>query len=167
MALATIAQRAAFCLPVASVEPLSISVEQDPTGKAIAVTFSSARRTLMFSGFGQDPLGQWQWAILGRPNHVVVCEYGGRYYLRNGYHRLVALLRMGHATATVVVQSVSTWSDVAPPGPGFFPEAAMLAFPRPPMLVDFTDPRLAYNCRMRPAMSVLRVAMSELQIAMM
>ena len=154
-------QRAEFSLPANPVEPMNQATEQDATGTVTAVNFSSSRRTLLFSGFRQDS-GDWRWAILGRPNHVVVCEYAGRYYLRNGYHRLVALQRMGFVSATVILQSVETWAEVAPPG--FFPDAITLAAPRPPLLRDFDDPGLAYRCRVRPEMTVLRVAYTEQRI---
>jgi hypothetical protein len=159
--LGTEQQRAEFCLPADPMEPMNQVIEQDATGTVTAVNFSSSRRTLLFSGFGPDP-GGWRWAILGRPNHVVVCEYAGRYYLRNGYHRLVALQRMGFINATVILQTVGTWAEVAPPG--LFPDAIMLAAPRPPMLRDFNDPAFAYRCRVRPEMNVLRVAYTEQRI---
>ena len=165
--LATSEARAMFCLPVSPGEELVVSEDSDPSGRVAAITISSSRPNVWFHGFQRQPGPALVWGFLvtGRPNFAAVAAYRGRYYVKNGYHRLVSLLRMGFTSATVVLEEVPTWGEVGS-RPGFFPETLMVG-PRPPMLRDFLDISLAHRGRVRPVMTILRVAYTEQQVPML
>jgi hypothetical protein len=92
--------------------------------------------------FSQRPVVSYAgWETVWRPHHAVVCTVGDRYLLLNGHHRLLALLEGGFDRAPVVLVGPER-SQLHPPGLGFFDPGQVLTMPRPPLLGDFTEPRL-------------------------
>jgi hypothetical protein len=71
-------------------------------------------------------------------NLVQVVQFGGRYFLRNGYHRVVGALSSGVAELPALVVDGSQHTDVVLPqlGQAGFGVHSM-SLPRPPLVSDF------------------------------
>lgn len=68
------------------------------------------------------------------PSRLTVAEFGGRHYLRDGYHRSLALLMAGVRTVPAFVRSLPSIERLVPRG--MLPQAAYTG-PRPPTLSDY------------------------------
>jgi hypothetical protein len=96
-------------------------------------------------------------ALLGLPlgfgsNFMSAVASGRRIALQNGYHRAVALRRAGFTHAPCILEEVTRKDELRLGGdeelnadPEFY-----FAAPRPPMLKDFFDPRIAKPLSVRP-----------------
>ena len=78
--------------------------------------------------------------FLSAPKHlnlVQVVQLQGRYFLRNGYHRVADALHSGiHEFPALVVDAFSP-NDIALPGAGMFNSGYVLGLQRPPLVSDF------------------------------
>ena|SRR6185436_7869492 len=74
-------------------------------------------------------------AIAVRPSFVSAVNYGGRYYLLDGYHRAVAFLRRGITHVPALTRTLHDDEPFSIP-PGMLPPSAYLG-ERPPRLADF------------------------------
>lgn len=78
--------------------------------------------------------------LLTAPKHlnlVQVVQLQGRYFLRNGYHRVADALHSGvHELPALVVDAFSP-DDIALPGVGMFNAGYVLGLQRPPLASDF------------------------------
>lgn len=136
----------ALCLPTPGPENLEASVD----GDGLAITLSSANPNLRVTG-----LALAQVAVAGDVRQAVqmfvgiaasylqVAEYRGRYFLRDGYHRAVGLLRRSTTIVPAVVIRARTQSELTPLV-GLFGEDVLFD-DRPPALVDFLDDSVAYT----------------------
>lgn len=92
-------------------------------------------------------------------NFLNVIRSDDRLLLNNGYHRAVALRRLGVTHAPCVIQTVTRRDELALVGPqqaiddpAFYFRAA-----RPPLLKDFFDPRIAKRLPARPRRKVVEI----------
>ena len=103
-------------------------------------------------------------AMLGLPvgfgsNFMSAVRSGKRIVLQNGYHRAYALRRVGITHAPCILEDVTRKDELRVGGddevnadPEFY-----FAQPRPPLLKDFFDPRLAKLLPVRPIETVVEV----------
>lgn len=73
--------------------------------------------------------------IAGSPNFVQVKQFGGRYVLKNGYHRVVKLHEAGRTHVPAVLSDAEDWGDVTQDMSHFGPD--VIRQDRPPMVTDF------------------------------
>ena len=83
-------------------------------------------------------------------NLVQVLQVGGRYYLRNGYHRVAGALSEGVGSIPALVVDAVQPSDVGIPtlGWGGFNGVYLAGLQRPPLVSDFKGP-ISVQIRMR------------------
>lgn len=67
---------------------------------------------------------------------IAVAEYRGKFVIRNGYHRALALLQAGHTEIPAVVVHCSSYQATGGAAPGFLPPDLVLS-DRPPVLADY------------------------------
>ncbi len=140
-----------ICLPQTTAEPLHWSVDPDNMG----FTVSSANPNLQITGSGVGAValapGDTRQAIqvfVGvAASFLQVASYRDRYFLRDGYHRAVGLLRRGIAIVPAVFIHARTLGELTP-GPGLFGENVLFD-ERPPSVTDFLDDAVAHT-RSRP-----------------
>jgi hypothetical protein len=70
--------------------------------------------------------------------YIEVASYGGRWFLRDGYHRSFLLLRRSIHLVPAVVVYAKTLAQMGAVGRWFFAEEAIFST-RPPMVTDFLD----------------------------
>lgn len=80
--------------------------------------------------------------MISPPSHInliQVVQANGRYFLRNGYHRVVGALAAGVKEIPALVVDAIQPDDVELPNMGFaaFSGARSMALPRPPLVSDF------------------------------
>jgi hypothetical protein len=73
-----------------------------------------------------------------RSPYIEVASYGGRWFLRDGYHRSFLLLKRGINLVPAVVVYAETLAQMGAVGRRFFTEEAIFSS-RPPMVRDFLD----------------------------
>lgn len=91
---------------------------------------------------------------LGSP-FVAVAHFQGRYFLKNGYHRLHALREAGHVFAPALLVDCATPDQIGAIGPGFFPPQMLFGM-RPPVMGDFFS-GAAVSVRIREVTRILRL----------
>ena len=89
--------------------------------------------------------------------NAIACE--GRIILNNGSHRAYALRQLGVTHVPCIVQHVSSREELRLVADGTVSEDAdfYLRQPRPPMLVDYFDPRLHVVLDSKPRLTQIRV----------
>lgn len=132
-----------------------------------AVAFTSPRRDLNvipIPRVRETAEGDFEISVRAgsRPNYVQVveiAEFGGRLLLANGVHKVCALYRLGYKDCVCLLRKVPTLRDA-----GFDPNSlglfAHYQAPRPPLVIDFLNPNLASELRMRPMYQVLQIAIN-------
>jgi hypothetical protein len=124
-----------ICLPATGrMDPVQVLTE------GASARIASDNPNLRFGGFQLN--GTQVVATFGfRPPWVQVCEYQGRLFVRNGYHRCWALLNAGATHAVAITLKVATLAELGAAEDGYVSEAHLLSA-APPMLYDFEDPDL-------------------------
>ena len=124
-----------ICLPAAGrMDPVQVQTA------GASARIASDNPNLRFGGF--QLTGSTLVATFGfRPPWVQVCEYRGRLFVRNGYHRCWALLKAGATHAVALTLRVATLAELGAAEAGYVSEARLLSA-APPMLYDFEDPDL-------------------------
>lgn len=92
---------------------------------------------------------------------VQVGSVNGRYFLRDGYHRCLGLLRRGVRYAPALVAENVPLADLLPSG-GL--DAEVLLGDRPPVLPDYWDDRVSVPVRLPDTRRVIVVRASELSV---
>ena len=78
--------------------------------------------------------------MLSAPKHlnlVQIVQLNGRYFLRNGYHRIADALKAGVREFPALVVDVFSPNEIALPGAGMFNAGYVLGLQRPPLVQDF------------------------------
>jgi hypothetical protein len=97
----------------------------------------------MFQGLSIDfdfPNGKVQ---LGPPKHlnlVQVSHFQGKYYLRNGYHRIADAIFAGIREFPCLLIEAFNPLEVQLTGQNFFNFGYVVNLPRPPLVADFNTP---------------------------
>ena len=128
-----------LCLPA---EPdtaeIAFNLDTDRRG----MTLVSANSNLRLTGIGRQPGA----VVIGfglSAGYLNVGRHQGRYYLRNGYHRVSGLLRAGVTVCPAVVTEVDSYGEMAR-GEGIFAEE-LTRWTVPPLLGDFWDDTVAVD----------------------
>ena len=90
---------------------------------------------VVFDGFG--------FALSYQRSYMQVAVIAGRPVLRDGYHRAFGLLRAGIRCVPAFVKHYRSWDEADMP-PGLLREEVCLG-PRPPLLTDYLDDRVALD----------------------
>jgi hypothetical protein len=127
---------AEMCLPLdVALDPSTIGIEKGPPLRMVS-TNANARVVLTGHG-GPDPangLIPVAFFIGESEPCVQVVEFKGKFYLRNGYHRLVGAMRRGVTHVPALVMQGSKWEDVnVELGQGWFFDARKLGADMPTM----------------------------------
>jgi len=78
--------------------------------------------------------------MLSAPKHlnlVQIVQLNGRYFLRNGYHRIADALKAGVREFPALVVDGFSPNDIALPGVGMFNAGYVIGLQRPPLVQDF------------------------------
>ena len=78
--------------------------------------------------------------MLSAPKHlnlVQIVHFNGKYFLKNGYHRVTDALAAGVREFPAIVVEALSPSDVILPGAGTFNVGYVLGLQRPPLVADF------------------------------
>ncbi len=125
-----------FALPRKWDVPTEVSITQ-PLGSIQVLTSDPALQSMEIE---PDPsTGKIMLSASKHPNLIQVAHFSGRYFLRNGYHRVVDALAQGRQTLPALVWDAPP-NLIALPGHGMFPIHYAISAPRPPMLCDFASP---------------------------
>ena len=125
-----------------------------PTTEVLPVAFDSAKNAWLISspnpnlrvvgnfsaevGPGMTGLG---FGVALQKSYLQVAGLGGRFFLRDGYHRAYGLLAAGIRFAPALVKEFASFEEVGLP-PGLLPQNAYLG-ERPPLLKDYLDNEVA------------------------
>jgi hypothetical protein len=93
---------------------------------------------------------------------IMVSQVGERLYLRSGIHRAYLLASMGKKKIPCILVRESQVSALAAAYPCFAP--SVLAQPRPPLLRDFLDERLALTVPLQRTHKVVRIAAQDFTV---
>lgn len=147
-------QLAASCLPLTPPEAdFQVALQES---RRVILT-SDTHDTRFLGAQLIDPTQVKGLTVTGHPQAIValsvgystnvlnVIRWGKRLVLNNGYHRAYALRARGVTHAPCLIQICAEWEEVGLAGGGAMYDNGDLYFssPRPPMLKDFFDPKLA------------------------
>jgi len=90
------------------------------------------------------------------PSYLQVASYRGRFFLRDGYHRAVALLRAGVNEVPCVLVKATNLSQVFTAAGNFLTEDVMMG-ERPPFVKDFVDDNVSADGDMIEIRRVIRI----------
>jgi hypothetical protein len=91
---------------------------------------------------------------------VQVVEFKDRYFLRNGYHRVYAVRKMGGRHVPCVLIKGETFADLGVLTTGFFGETLLLS-DKPPTFGDFFSDGLAPRVRLKAWTKIVRIRAEE------
>jgi hypothetical protein len=89
-----------------------------------------------------------------------VAEFGGRWFLRDGYHRAYRLLRAGVVHSPAVIIRARTLAELGPVQPWFFSKETLFS-KTPPHVTDFLDDDLTIDYTRPRLLKTLRVTIEE------
>ena len=89
-----------------------------------------------------------------------VAHYGGRWFLRDGYHRAWRFMCMGVFEVPVVVIEARTQRELGAVQSWFFSESTLFS-ERPPAVADFCEENLTLQWRRPARRKVIRIAVNE------
>jgi hypothetical protein len=129
---------AELALPLAKEDRLPATF--DPQKNAWIL--SSPNPNLRVVGNFNQPVGPgflgFGFAVALTQSYLQIAGVGGRYFLRDGYHRAYGLLSAGIRQVPALVKEFGSWQEVGLPAPGLLPQSAFLG-ERPPLLADYLD----------------------------
>jgi hypothetical protein len=131
-----------------------------------AATITSLNPNLRVQGFQANlgPTGASVTFVVGAGSpHMTLVEFDGRFLLRDGHHRAVALMAAGITVAPVVVVTWTSYADAATV-PGLFAPGVALG-ERPSMVADFFDERVSAAAVRRPLRKITRISAWEFHVS--
>jgi hypothetical protein len=108
----------------------------------------------------QSEVGLSPLLLYGGSPFLEVAELGGRWFLRDGYHRTYNLLQMGVHHVPAVVIYARDIGEVGATEPWFFCEKQLFS-DRPPRVIDFLDTGFVLRYKRAPLRKVIRVRIEE------
>ncbi len=148
-----------LCLPTQQ-QPIPLEIAPDADGRAVTIT--SLNPNLRVHGLQANlgPTGGSVTFLIGPGSpYVTVVELDGRFFLRDGHHRAVALTAAGITVVPAIVVAGTSYADAATV-PGLFGPGVSLG-DRPPMVADFLDERVSTAGVRRPLRKITRLSASE------
>ena len=136
------------CLPLeAKIDPAGVSFDQGPPFRMLT---RNANARVQRYGFGEPHPDSGLIPVVFLVGEAEPCvqviEFKGNFYLRNGYHRLVAALKRGVKHVPALIMGGAKWEDVNNElGKGWFFDPQRLGAEMPTMR-HFAD---AYNVPLR------------------
>lgn len=162
-----------FCLPDPA-EGVNLSGTIDPDQKGI--TFSSLNPNLRVVGHmfadvdvAIAPGGSARkqkfvgYSINFGAQFVQVAEYNGRWFVRDGYHRMFGLLRRGVHRIPCIFTKARSFEELGAAAPGFFSYEVLFG-DRPPFLRDFLDDSVSISTNQKAHRKVVRISAEEFQV---
>lgn len=161
-----------LCLPSTPTVPPQ-GVISDPDGKGL--TISALNPNLRFAGshvsqvmvsqaagMPQVPMQAVTFFVTMGSSYVQVAKYNGRYFVRDGYHRVAGLLQAGIHFAPCIFIEARTFEEMGcPPGSITF---ETLYGKRPPKVTDFWDDDVASAGKQMAIRKVVRLAVQEFMV---
>lgn len=151
-----------YCLPVQGDNYVMEQLIQTPDQSFHGIQFVSRGPNIDVAGPHLDRHGPDEDAtytvsfqVHPRPNFVQVVEFGGRYILKNGYHRNFQLLQSGETHVPALVRQAEHFQETGAVNDSAFPRGSLFG-PRPPLVSDFTTDA-AVDIKTAAANKVLRV----------
>jgi hypothetical protein len=137
-----------ICLPVNRISPYTYNLDGDAKGLTLSSFDPNFRALGIYLGPAtvqtnpNVPAVELEQAVImnfGAPvSHLHVAKYKGRYFLRDGYHRAVSLLRLGITDVPCIVIEANSLKEVYSAAGNFLGEEVLMG-PRPPLIGDFLD----------------------------
>ena len=159
------------CLPDPA-PPTDIECIVDPDHRGLTFFSPNPNLRLGRQAFQQKPAGPGQsvplldlsgFALsLGLP-FIQIGEFGGRWFVRDGYHRCYGFLRRGIRRIPCVLIRARSFEELAGT-PSSFIRQEVLFGPRPPYLKDFLDDELSATALRRNIRKVVRISAQEFLI---
>src|SRR5205807_2590993 len=149
-------------LPISA--PQSLPVQFDPARKCFHMVSRNQNLQALqpFVGPVTTPQGVISVIgfVVGAPtSFLVVAEFDGRYYLRDGYHRAYGLLNTGISTVPALVRHIDTIEELVPQG--MLPQAAYRGS-RPPFIGDYLDDVVAATALLPAQQKLVAIQAREL-----
>jgi hypothetical protein len=150
------------CLPVEKVKR-NVGVGFEPRENAFTIFAPGADFRVLGTSQGEDAATKrkiFGFAVGWGVPHVQVVRFQGRYFLKNGYHRLVALRSRGLTHAPCILIEGESFDDVGARD-GFFDRDLLLS-KRPPLFGDFLADAVCPAVPLRPRTKVIRIKAEEI-----
>jgi hypothetical protein len=142
--------------------PVMLASSFDPIKNSWIV--SSPNPNLRIAGQFNGPVGPgmigFGFAVTISKSYLQVAGLGGRYFLRDGYHRAYGLIAAGITHVPALVKEFGSFEEVGLPA-GLLPQAAYLG-PRPPRLADYLLDDVSVSARVPITQKLLVVQGLEL-----
>lgn len=159
-----------YCLPAGGDNLLIPRNIQSQDGSRVGVQFTSRNPNIGIKGLEYHQVEQddrpasveVNFKITSDPNFVQVAKFGGRYILKNGYHRSYHLYKSGEDYIPAVVRSANSYQETGGANPSHFGQQLVMG-PRPPLLTDF-DTDVAVELDYRGANNIIRVIAEEMTV---
>jgi hypothetical protein len=160
-----------FCLPTGRTDPPRGAFnDSDERG----FTISSLNPNLRIAGSKVDtielktPAGPIRvQAIMFFVNfgnsYINIARHGGRYFLRDGYHRVTGLLQAGITTMPAVVINLPGTFEELMPGRQVFSRAICFS-DHPPLVSDYLDDTVADDYRQPVTRKIIRIRSEEFMV---
>jgi hypothetical protein len=130
----------AFCLPTKEERPKTqILAGFNPTTNTFTAVTENLDLRVLGSAQSEDPvsgrkIAGFLWGF-GLPQ-ISVAEYSGMFFLKNGYHRAFALLKLGHTKLPCLLLHTQLFQFTGAQAPGMF-NVDIVRASRGPILSDF------------------------------
>ncbi len=149
-----------FCLPSKRAKrPMAVvSAPQEFT-----MLSSSQDLRVLGPGQMQDPVTKrtvFGFGVGWGSPFIQVVRFKGRYFLRNGYHRVYEIRKAALTHVPCILIEGENLADTGAIKPGFFGEQ-LLTSDRPPMFADFLSDKIAPPLHMKPFTKIVRVRADE------
>lgn len=147
-------------LPLSSTEPLPVGFDQSKQAWLFSSPNPNLRVLGQFNGPVTPGLNGFGFMVAITKSYMNVAGLGGRYFLRDGYHRAFGLLAAGITVVPAFVKEFQTFEEVGLP-PGLLPQSAYLG-DRPPFLSDYTNDEVSAEIQVPVTQKVIVVQALEL-----
>jgi hypothetical protein len=134
---------AALTLPLPIREPVPVIFDQSKNAWILGSPNPNLRVVGQFNTSVGPGFSGFGFAIAQQKSYMQVAGVGGRYFLRDGYHRAYGLLAAGITHVPVLVKDFPTFEEAQMPM-GLLPQSAYLG-ERPPLLTDYSNEQVAVD----------------------
>lgn len=132
----------AFCLPTREERAKTqVLAGFNPVTNTFTAVTENLDLRVLGNAQSEDPvsgrkIAGFVWGF-GLPQ-VAVAEYNGQFFLKNGYHRAYALLKLGHTRIPCILVHTQLFQFTGAQGPGMF-NIDIVTGTRSPVLADFSS----------------------------
>jgi len=147
-------------LPLASNEAIPVVFDAVKNAWILSSPNPNLRVVANFNGPVGSGLAGFGFAVALSKSYLQVAGLGGRYFLRDGYHRAYGLLALGITKVPALVKEFATFEEVGLPQ-GLLPQNTYLG-DRPPLLGDYLDDAVSVDTRLPITQKMIVVQALEL-----